>query len=71
LKENVIVGRLIPAGTGQAFHEERRAARMQPNMPIIPEDVIEDEATVEAMMEAAAETAGASDSGEAQESGVE
>lgn len=24
LKENVIVGRLIPAGTGLAFHEERR-----------------------------------------------
>jgi DNA-directed RNA polymerase subunit beta' len=27
LKENVIVGRLIPAGTGLAFHEERRRAR--------------------------------------------
>jgi DNA-directed RNA polymerase subunit beta' len=25
LKENVIVGRLIPAGTGMAFHEARRA----------------------------------------------
>ncbi len=25
LKENVIVGRLIPAGTGLAYHEERRA----------------------------------------------
>jgi DNA-directed RNA polymerase subunit beta' len=24
LKENVIVGRLIPAGTGFAFHQERR-----------------------------------------------
>jgi len=24
LKENVIVGRLIPAGTGYAYHEERR-----------------------------------------------
>jgi DNA-directed RNA polymerase subunit beta' len=29
LKENVIVGRLIPAGTGQAFHEERRRRRHQ------------------------------------------
>ncbi len=32
LKENVIVGRLIPAGTGYAYHEERarnRAERMQ------------------------------------------
>ncbi|MEO1575945.1 MAG: hypothetical protein AAFU65_13440, partial [Pseudomonadota bacterium] len=29
LKENVIVGRLIPAGTGYAHHEEQRLARMQ------------------------------------------
>jgi DNA-directed RNA polymerase subunit beta' len=27
LKENVIVGRLIPAGTGQAFHARRKQAR--------------------------------------------
>jgi DNA-directed RNA polymerase subunit beta' len=27
LKENVIVGRLIPAGTGLAHHEQRRRAR--------------------------------------------
>ena len=27
LKENVIVGRLIPAGTGSAYHEERKRAR--------------------------------------------
>ena len=27
LKENVIVGRLIPAGTGLAHHEERRRQR--------------------------------------------
>ena len=27
LKENVIVGRLIPAGTGMAFHAERRRKR--------------------------------------------
>ena len=27
LKENVIVGRLIPAGTGLAFHEQRRRAK--------------------------------------------
>ena len=44
LKENVIVGRLIPAGTGQAFHEERRRNNLQPSMPIIPG---EDEALVE------------------------
>ncbi len=29
LKENVIVGRLIPAGTGLAYHEERRRIRTQ------------------------------------------
>ncbi len=29
LKENVIVGRLIPAGTGFAYHEERRRKRRQ------------------------------------------
>ena len=29
LKENVIVGRLIPAGTGLAFHNERRRKRQQ------------------------------------------
>jgi len=38
LKENVIVGRLIPAGTGQHYHEERRASRIVPNMPIMPAD---------------------------------
>ena len=30
LKENVIVGRLIPAGTGLAYHEQRRRERMGP-----------------------------------------
>ncbi len=29
LKENVIVGRLIPAGTGLAYHEERRRKRRE------------------------------------------
>lgn len=29
LKENVIVGRLIPAGTGLAYHEERKAKRLK------------------------------------------
>jgi DNA-directed RNA polymerase subunit beta' len=37
LKENVIVGRLIPAGTGQTYHEERRKRRMKPTMPVMPE----------------------------------
>ncbi|MBE9563764.1 MAG: DNA-directed RNA polymerase subunit beta' [Proteobacteria bacterium] len=43
LKENVIVGRLIPAGTGQKYHEKRRAERAKPIMPVIPEDEIKDE----------------------------
>jgi DNA-directed RNA polymerase subunit beta' len=38
LKENVIVGRLIPAGTGMAYHQDRhrkrRAQRIQVEMPI-------------------------------------
>ncbi|MCV6019681.1 hypothetical protein OFO93_24485, partial [Escherichia coli] len=29
LKENVIVGRLIPAGTGFAYHQERQAKRAE------------------------------------------
>ncbi len=32
LKENVIVGRLIPAGTGLAYHEQRKKRRMRNNM---------------------------------------
>jgi DNA-directed RNA polymerase subunit beta' len=39
LKENVIVGRLIPAGTGLAYHEERRRKR--------EEEVTEDQELVE------------------------
>jgi DNA-directed RNA polymerase subunit beta' len=29
LKENVVVGRLIPAGTGLAYHSERRRKRAE------------------------------------------
>jgi len=43
LKENVIVGRLIPAGTGFAFHQERRRKAEQR-----PEDM-----TIQEAMEAA------------------
>ncbi|MDO5089942.1 MAG: DNA-directed RNA polymerase subunit beta' [Cardiobacteriaceae bacterium] len=38
LKENVIVGRLIPAGTGLAYHAQRRAQRD------LPEELFADEA---------------------------
>ncbi len=37
LKENVIVGRLIPAGTGFAYHAERRRLREQRLVPPAPE----------------------------------
>jgi len=39
LKENVIVGRLVPAGTGLSYHENRRVER---------DDVFEEEAVVSA-----------------------
>ena len=50
LKENVIVGRLIPAGTGLAYHEERRRQR-----EVIPIDIAEEMAAVDAPEEGAAE----------------
>jgi DNA-directed RNA polymerase subunit beta' len=40
LKENVIVGRLIPAGTGMAYHKIRQAQAAEPPMldlPVAPE----------------------------------
>ncbi|MEA2081095.1 MAG: DNA-directed RNA polymerase subunit beta', partial [Pseudomonadota bacterium] len=43
LKENVIVGRLIPAGTGLAHHQERRRQRMGVSV----EDVLEPAPTAE------------------------
>ena len=33
LKENVAVGRLIPAGTGLAYHEQRRKERLEAQKP--------------------------------------
>jgi len=56
LKENVIVGRLIPAGTGQTYHEERRKRRLQPTMPVMPE-MGELEEALEGVAERAAEAA--------------
>ena len=43
LKENVIVGRLIPAGTGLAYHEERRRQRH-----LEPFDIAEEMMSVDA-----------------------
>jgi DNA-directed RNA polymerase subunit beta' len=51
LKENVIVGRLIPAGTGLAYHEDRvlqrkiaedKAAELEALLQTLPDDVGED-----------------------------
>jgi len=46
LKENVIVGRLVPAGTGLAFHNERRKSRAKINLDQAFEQVIEQEAAL-------------------------
>ena len=56
LKENVIVGRLIPAGTGSAYHEERKLRKMMMDMP--NEATIEDN---EAKEDASAENTGEMD----------
>jgi DNA-directed RNA polymerase subunit beta' len=39
LKENVVVGRLIPAGTGYAYHQDRRQQREQVSETLSAEDV--------------------------------
>ncbi|MCP4408491.1 MAG: DNA-directed RNA polymerase subunit beta' [Gammaproteobacteria bacterium] len=48
LKENVIVGRLIPAGTGQAYHSERRKKRdvtkLEMELPVEKDVSIEENA---------------------------
>ncbi|MBE0369841.1 DNA-directed RNA polymerase subunit beta' [Pseudoalteromonas sp. MMG013] len=45
LKENVIVGRLIPAGTGFSYHQERMARRKQAEQPVEEQTVSAEEAT--------------------------
>jgi len=40
LKENVIVGRLIPAGTGLTYHQERRKSRQELNDLLMPEEAL-------------------------------
>ncbi|MFD2176954.1 DNA-directed RNA polymerase subunit beta' [Veronia pacifica] len=37
LKENVIVGRLIPAGTGFAYHKDRQVKRVDVEEPVVPQ----------------------------------
>ena len=45
LKENVIVGRLIPAGTGFAYHQDRMARRKQSKVVVEEQTVSAEEAT--------------------------
>jgi DNA-directed RNA polymerase subunit beta' len=45
LKENVIVGRLIPAGTGFSYHQKRMARRKQSELPVEEQTVSAEEAT--------------------------
>ncbi len=48
LKENVIVGRLVPAGTGLAFHNERRKRRVKLDVDQAFDQVVEQEAALAA-----------------------
>ena len=64
LKENVIVGRLIPAGTGSAYHKERRRKRQEmKGEQAMAEDAVQ--ALVDAVAESAAPGAIAESTGEA------
>ncbi len=49
LKENVVVGRLIPAGTGLAYHAERkRTAKQDPRVTVSAQEI--EAALTEALM---------------------
>ena len=55
LKENVIVGRLIPAGTGLAYHEHRRAKRAknaEPDLTAEESSVVDTNEVEEALKDA-------------------
>jgi DNA-directed RNA polymerase subunit beta' len=55
LKENVVVGRLIPAGTGFAYHAERRRLRLEALQPQQPKAVeLDSEATSDDLAKEAA-----------------
>jgi DNA-directed RNA polymerase subunit beta' len=51
LKENVIVGRLIPAGTGLAYHESRRRLRDLESLEIITGEIVSTVASESGQME--------------------
>ncbi|WP_432648888.1 DNA-directed RNA polymerase subunit beta' [Methylomarinum roseum] len=54
LKENVIVGRLIPAGTGLAYHEQRRKKRQAEMVPEVepPVQAVDTDEVEEALKQA-------------------
>ena len=63
LKENVIVGRLIPAGTGFAHHAERRRTREQDLADQLKE--LDEAALAEAQLKAGVESVAEADAVEA------
>jgi DNA-directed RNA polymerase subunit beta' len=67
LKENVIVGRLIPAGTGLSYHRERRARRAQ-DMAV--EAGVKPEIATEAVEEAFKHALSGTDGGSGEGAGI-
>jgi len=65
LKENVIVGRLIPAGTGYAYHQEKRRTREDQLASELRElEQVAAQAEIAAIEEVALTTDGPADSGD-------
>jgi DNA-directed RNA polymerase subunit beta' len=75
LKENVIVGRLIPAGTGYSYHAEQRRSRedeLAAELQSLAEQVADaDVATEESQEEPQAAAAGAQEEPQAAETGTQ
>lgn len=63
LKENVIVGRLIPAGTGFAYHNERRNKRRAGKNKVAPVPKVTASDVEQALSEALAKNEGSSNNG--------
>jgi DNA-directed RNA polymerase subunit beta' len=52
LKENVIVGRLIPAGTGYSYHQERAKRKLQAKMPAVEDVAVSADDAAQALTDA-------------------
>jgi DNA-directed RNA polymerase subunit beta' len=65
LKENVMVGRLIPAGTGFAYHEKKRQKVALIDLPV--EELVENEVTAVDVEQALSEALQSPDQGEAED----